>query len=118
MVLDKGRMPKANFYQDQSQSENLTEFKCSGFIFSYNFFPSYVHAFNAEAKSRIRSMFARLPFIGIPIGMEVDLFRISILPIYTYVLPSWLTRCSKSSMKELNKGVLKMLKRYLAKTRS
>ena len=117
MIFHKGRLPnsdKVDFYIEENKLEIVNEFPYLGFTFTTQLsFSKHIAKANAKARSKIGMLFSKLPIRELPFELALKLFKIYVVPTYTYGLPIWMSNVSKTSLKQINTVFLKFLKRYL-----
>ena len=113
MVFHKGRLPVSSFYIDRVEIEIVKEFKYLGFIFTCQLsFSKHIQALNTKAKARIGLMFSRLPLAQLSLKRLAQLFKIYVLPIYSYGAALWMSRVSRTKLDEMDAVWTRYLKRY------
>lgn len=113
-VFYKGRIALPVFTYNDTVISNTNKFKYLG-IYITTRLSSAPHTDHLISKASLRLSYlrSRFPLRDLPFVTVLNIFKVYILPIFTYGLHLWLPNISRSSETKLNSFFTKFLKHYL-----
>jgi len=113
-IFHRGRLPPCEFLLNEETIEIVNDFCYLGFNFSVQLsFSQHGRNINSKARAKCGLLFSKLPLQNLPLDIVLELFKVFILPSYTYGLALWSSNCSKSVFQSIDATFTKYLKRYL-----
>ena len=116
MVFHKGRLPTGDSSITLSGNilTNCNNFCYLGFNFTTQLsFSKHAIAVSKKADAKIGILFSKLKLHQLPLPLVLEVFRVYILPMFTYGLFIWFPHLSLSAKNTVYAVFSKFLKRYL-----
>jgi len=113
-IYHRGRLPPCEFHLNEEIIEIVNDFCYLGFNLSVQLsFSQHGRNINSKARAKCGLLFTKLPLQNLPLDIVLELFKVFILPSYSYGLALWSSNCSNSVFQSINATFSKYLKRYL-----